>query len=98
MMDFAGTQGEGIGAERMDSNGGEVSEESVTDGKEPGWAWKNKVAVEEYRRAMEHVVDQTFSLRMTRLNIEFLVLTNMLILDLGEFGDPFDERDINGSL
>lgn len=30
---------------------------------EPGYAWSNKKAREEYDRAMEHVVDKTFSLR-----------------------------------
>ena len=29
---------------------------------EPGWAWKNKKAVDEYNRAMEIVVDSSFSL------------------------------------
>ena len=29
---------------------------------EPGSAWKSKKAVEEYRRAMENVVDQDFNL------------------------------------
>ncbi|KAJ5496120.1 hypothetical protein N7539_001236 [Penicillium diatomitis] len=43
----------------------------------PGTAWNNKRAQDEYHRAMEHVVDQDFS--------------------LDEFGDPFDERDLQGN-
>ncbi|MCJ1340918.1 hypothetical protein MMC09_006214 [Bachmanniomyces sp. S44760] len=30
---------------------------------QPGWAWKNPKAMDEYHRAMEHVVDKSFSLR-----------------------------------
>lgn len=29
---------------------------------EPGWAWKNKKATDEYNRAMEMVVDKSFNL------------------------------------
>ena len=31
--------------------------------KGPGWGWQNKGALEEYRRAMEFVVDKGFSLK-----------------------------------
>lgn len=30
---------------------------------EPGWSWKNKQAQEEYRRAMDLVLDRDFSLQ-----------------------------------
>jgi hypothetical protein len=96
MMGHTGMQGEGIGTEQMDPNGGGVSGDHVTDGKEPGWAWKNKTAVEEYHRAMEQVVDQTFSLRMTKHDA-IPVLAKGADLKLGEFGDPFDEGGVNGN-
>ena len=31
--------------------------------KEPGWAWRNKKAVEDYEKAMDAVVDRGFNLR-----------------------------------
>ena len=49
-----GTTGEGA---KGDGEGGEARSD------EPGWAWRNRKAVDEFQRAMEAVVDKGFSLR-----------------------------------
>lgn len=38
--------------------------EAALDGQAPVAAWKGKRAQDEYQRAMEHVIDKDFSLRM----------------------------------
>ncbi|KAI9878775.1 MAG: hypothetical protein M1830_010577 [Pleopsidium flavum] len=64
VMDYTSSQQNG--------NGAAVGEQMVTReaagrtrdmGKQPGSAWSNTRAAEEYTRAMESVVDQKFSLR-----------------------------------
>ncbi|MCJ1401889.1 hypothetical protein MMC11_005106 [Xylographa trunciseda] len=39
------------------------NEEQMDLEKEPGWAWKNNKAIDEYERAMDHVLDKNFNLR-----------------------------------
>ena len=58
--DLVDTQGSSMPAEQLPV-------ESVMSGEhtkkaEPGWAWKNRKAMDEYNRAMEQVVDKNFSL------------------------------------
>ena len=41
---------------------GDVASNGNAQKNEPGWAWKNKKATDEYNRAMEMVVDKSFNL------------------------------------
>ena len=41
---------------------GELMSNGNAQKNEPGWAWKNKKAIDEYNRAMEMVVDKNFNL------------------------------------
>ena len=50
---------------------GDFMEDDRDAEKEPGYAWKNAKAREEYQRAMESVVDKNFSLRMHYIVIGF---------------------------
>ena len=59
---------------------------------EPGWAWKNKKAVEEYNRVMEMVVDTSFSLSKWSQCITHSVM-QALTLCSEQYGDPFIEED-----
>ena len=59
---------------------------------EPGWAWKNKKAVDEYNRAMEMVVDNSFSLSKWPQYITPAVM-KALTLCSEQYGDPFIEED-----
>lgn len=62
---------------------------------EPGYAWNNKKARDEYHKAMEFVVDKNFSLRKipTAIGISMMVMSMAHISSfLGEYGDPFNDR------
>lgn len=65
---------------------------------EPGYAWNNKKARDEYHKAMEFVVDKNFSLRKIPIakRVSMMVMSEADISSfLGEYGDPFnDQRDI----
>lgn len=58
---------------------------------EPGYAWRNPKAVEEYHKAMEQVTDRGFSLS-ERPSLHVIDLELKLMVSTEEFGDPFDER------
>ncbi|MCJ1384268.1 hypothetical protein MMC17_007384 [Xylographa soralifera] len=45
------------------TRGGPSNEEQKDAEKEPGWAWKNKKAMDDYQRAMDQVLDKNFNLR-----------------------------------
>lgn len=61
-----------------------------TQKSEPGWAWKNKKARDEYSRAMEMVVDKSFTLS------EYFDVTLLAGLKvtrcIEQYGDPFTEN------
>lgn len=57
---------------------------------EPGYAWRNPKAMEEYLKGMGMTVDRNFSLRKNPMKLGFHF---GLTLGTGEFGDPFDERE-----
>ncbi|MCJ1284728.1 hypothetical protein MMC26_004064 [Xylographa opegraphella] len=40
-----------------------INEESKDAENEPGWAWKNQKAMDDYQRAMDQVLDKNFNLR-----------------------------------
>jgi hypothetical protein len=78
---------------------------------QPGASWMNKRAEEEYHRAMEYVVDQDFNLGEFYFRGLVLLVDLLSSLVLGavwakadcivlvdEFGDPFDERDMEGKI
>ncbi|CAF9935497.1 MAG: hypothetical protein HETSPECPRED_009808 [Heterodermia speciosa] len=54
-------QGSSASAEQMSIN--KLVSNGNAQKTEPGWAWKNKKAVDEYNRVMEMVVDSSFSLK-----------------------------------
>ena len=54
------TQGSSISAEQLP--GDSLISNEHTRKAEPGWAWKNRKARDEYNRAMEQVIDKNFSL------------------------------------
>lgn len=96
--------GLGFGTGQNDGHG-LTSEPMVSENNRPGASWMNKRAEEEAHRALEFVVDKDFSLRMFHhflplpcLVVLWLVVTLILMLVLGEFGDPFDERDMQEGL
>lgn len=70
----------------------------------PGASWMNKRAEEEYQRALEYVVDQEFNLGMLLIyvlpwSLWYGLGWDMLISGhVDEFGDPFDERDVEERL
>lgn len=57
---------------------------------EPGYAWRNAKAMEDYHKAMEQVTDRGFSLSKSPCLPHFQL---WLMLSTEEFGDPFDERE-----
>ncbi|MCJ1420888.1 hypothetical protein MMC32_007247 [Xylographa parallela] len=64
LMDMSEQQlGEQSSAGLGTLRGGPSNEEQKEAEKEPGWAWKNKKAMDEYQRAMEQVLDKNFNLR-----------------------------------
>ncbi|CAG7996661.1 unnamed protein product [Penicillium salamii] len=68
---------------------------------EPVASWNTKRAQEDYQRAMEFVVDRDFSLRMSPcLGVGFTddLNTNSEASGIGEFGDPFDDRELHEKL
>ena len=58
---------------------------------EPGYAWRNSKAVEEYHKAMEQVTDRGFSLSESPC-LHIIDFELKLMVSTEEFGDPFDER------
>lgn len=82
--------------------GGSTSREPVTvanilfqgpeKAADPGYAWKNRKARDDFSRAMEQVLDKNFSLsRSGRLG--FQDVTDCVS---EEYGDPFDETNKGG--
>jgi hypothetical protein len=98
------TRNEAIGSvSAVFANSRKAIEQKSTEATEaknaPGSSWMNKRAEEEYQRAMEYVVDLDFSLRkiLPRFINRFpfgreVTWTNAIS---GEFGDPFDDRQIS---
>jgi hypothetical protein len=70
--------------------------------RQPGARWMNKRAEEEYQRAMEYIVDKDFNLGMfNRFVLAYCrdsfwgyLSRTMANGRLDEFGDPFDDRDM----
>lgn len=70
--------------------------------RQPGARWMNKRAEEEYQRAMEYIVDKDFNLGMFNRFVlaychDFYGATyreRWLMVCVDEFGDPFDDRDM----
>lgn len=65
----------------------------------PVAAWKTKRAQDEYQRALEQVVDKDFNLSMLLTPLFSCPSGSRLTcLFADEFGDPFDERDLEEKL
>ncbi|KAK2873255.1 hypothetical protein FQN49_002489 [Arthroderma sp. PD_2] len=68
---------------------------------EPGAAWMNKKSEEDAKRVLEYVVDKEFSLSMSypRGSDSNIIIiqrfADLFVAFTDEFGDPFDDRDIN---
>ena len=87
-MRSAGVAGSAEGSQKsLNKTGNSVKEEDVE--KQPGYAWKNKKARDEYQRALEQVVDRNFNLSEWCKSLHVIAPVNKNIQ--GEFGDPFDE-------
>ena len=69
---------------------------STNEADMPGASWMNKRAEEEYHRALECVVDKDFNLRTLSVFFRLgpLGTKRRIWRCLGEFGDPFDETDM----
>ena len=77
--------------------GWDVAADVGNEDDKPGASWLNKRAEEEYQRAMEFVVDKDFSLSMFgSLPSCFWMLTRSYYTE--EFGDPFDDREMQEEL
>ncbi|MCJ1292178.1 hypothetical protein MMC34_003728 [Xylographa carneopallida] len=64
LMDMSDQQFGGLTSAETGNVRGQGSNEEHKDAeKEPGWAWKNKKAMDEYQRAMDQVLDKNFNLR-----------------------------------
>ncbi|KAL8784649.1 MAG: hypothetical protein Q9195_008952 [Heterodermia aff. obscurata] len=62
MMDTSRVAAQGSSASAEQMSIGKLVSNGNAQKTEPGWAWKNKKAVDEYNRVMEMVVDNSFSL------------------------------------
>ena len=61
--------------------------------KEPGYAWNNNKARDEYHRAMEQVVDKNFNLSKISKSPQNRFKVNAGFTE--DFGDPFEERGMS---
>lgn len=82
--------GAGVNQKPLSKAGNSVNGEEAE--KQPGYSWKNKKARDEYQRALEQVVDRNFNLSELCKSLRMIATANTG--DLGEFGDPFDEREM----
>ena len=95
LMDMSEQQLGEFSSTGLDTMVGPSNEQQKDADKEPGWAWKNKKAMDDYHRVMDQVLDKNFNLRMPACR--FLVAGTDAMLPTGEFGDLFDESNTNGS-
>lgn len=90
IKDFKGTEGD-----TTQAAAGQGAEQPIA-------AWKSKRAQDDYQRAMEHVIDRDFNLRMCCDHVKCVGraawLTAVFFSCVDEFGDPFDERDLEEKL
>jgi hypothetical protein len=54
---------------------GDAKSKLTDDEKQPGWAWQNPKAREEYERSFVHVLDREFSLSKSRWECDYGKLT-----------------------
>lgn len=90
----SGTAGSAGGIQKPQAKmGGFGGEWEMAKEKEPGYAWTNKKARDEYHRAMEQVVDKSFNLSKTFKTPHSGAKTYADVTE--DFGDPFDERGMS---
>lgn len=82
-------QGSSMSAEQLPVDSYISSEH--TKKAEPGWAWKNRKARDEYNRAMENVIDKNFSLSEYFLQVSYKPSCSDRAPE--HYGDPFDDGE-----
>ena len=92
IMDTSIGAGQGNSASAEQMSVGNLVSNGNGQKMEPGWAWKNKKAVDEYNRVMEMIVDSSFSLSKGSQYITHSVI-QALTLCSEQYGDPFIEED-----